>query len=193
MAGNPYRKDIPENVVELLEKSSHIVAKHEEETFFDSTYCDLTDCESPIEQIFLIAFKTMATINDFKPQYFDVKRDIWIEAGVSIVTQARIGDYRVDFLLQYSGPAAVVDAEHKTTISEQEQRCIVVELDGHRFHERDERQRRYEKRRDRTLQKLGYKVFHYTGSELFKAPFKVAAECLSFLTGVPQEDLEQGE
>ncbi len=55
---------------------------------------------------------------------------------------------------------------------------VIVELDGHEFHDKDKRQRSYEKARDRYLTRQGYKVLHYTGSDLVRDPFRVAHEVM---------------
>lgn len=57
----------------------------------------------------------------------------------------------------------------------------VVELDGHEWHDRNEKQRRYEKQRDRYMQARGFRVARYTGSEIVKDPYKAAANALSLV------------
>lgn len=69
--------------------------------------------------------------------------------------QVEIGSYRVDFLVKYK------DLK------------IVIECDGHEFHEKTKKQVQKDKRRDRYLTKLGYKVLRYSGSELFSEPGRV--------------------
>ncbi len=51
---------------------------------------------------------------------------------------------------------------------------IIVELDGHDFHERTPEQAQSDKSRDRELQSLGWMVLRYTGREVLRAP----VECL---------------
>lgn len=75
--------------------------------------------------------------------------------------QEQIGDYRVDFLAL---PA--VESNKK----------IVIECDGHNFHERTKEQAQRDKKRDRDLQSSGYSVFRFTGSELWRDPEKCANE-----------------
>lgn len=67
-------------------------------------------------------------------------------------TQVSIGKYRVDFLLEWNA-------------------CrIVVECDGHEFHEKTKSQAQRDKSRDRYLTSQGYHVLRYTGSEIYKDP-----------------------
>jgi very-short-patch-repair endonuclease len=56
-----------------------------------------------------------------------------------------------------------------------------VYLDGHDFHYKDKRQRSYEKARDREMVRAGYRVLHYTGSDVVADPLKVAYEALEFV------------
>ena len=60
-------------------------------------------------------------------------------------------------------------------------RPLVVELDGHAFHDKDKRQRSYEKARDRYLVQQGLRVLHFTGSDVVADPHKVAYEVLEML------------
>ena len=95
----------------------------------------------------------------------------WHVAGLSIMPQAAIGKYRADFHISH---------ERKFK-NRWEHRQVIVECDSQQFHERTEEERRYEKQRDRFLTTEGYKVFHFTGTEIVKNPWLVAAEILEFV------------
>lgn len=73
----------------------------------------------------------------------------------TIYPQAEILSYRVDFLVVYGD------------------KQIVIECDGHEFHEKTKAQASKDKKRDRELQKAGYIVFRYSGSDLNKDPEKI--------------------
>lgn len=154
--------EIPENVNAFVKHCGDIVADYRLWKFSYWLTPELVICESPVEQLFLAALQTIIKVNDLA------------EDGVTFRQQVAIGKYRVDFRIGW--------ARKKT-------RKVVVELDGQNFHDTDEKQRRYEKARDRFLQKEGYKVFHYTGAEIVKNPFTAAAECLAFVTGDSEEEL----
>ena len=73
-----------------------------------------------------------------------------------IYPQYQIGRYRADFALFakfYNGPVV-----HK----------LVIECDGHDFHEKTKIQAQRDKKRDRDLTAAGYQVFRFTGSEIFR-------------------------
>lgn len=72
--------------------------------------------------------------------------------------QQKIGKYVVDFLCFESD------------------RKIVIECDGHEFHEKTKEQAQKDKERDRFLQINGYEVYRFTGSEIFNNPMKVYFE-----------------
>ncbi len=59
---------------------------------------------------------------------------------------------------------------------------VVVELDGHDFHERTPEQAQSDKSRDRELQALGWHVLRFTGREVLRDPFKCTREVLSLAT-----------
>jgi very-short-patch-repair endonuclease len=171
-------RTIAPNVLEFLDKASAMHGRSEEGKFQSSMYGNLLELgiASPIEDLFWIALNAMCAANwlevnpgpekaidgSFEPGY-----------GIHATPQAKIGNYRVDFLIsQYGiGPDEILVP-------------VIVELDGHAFHDKDKRQRSYEKARDRFLQKEGYKVLHFTGSDVAADPFLVAHEVLGMLGGI---------
>ena len=58
--------------------------------------------------------------------------------------QQRVGDYRADFVVAYAFFGAEID--------------IVVECDGHDFHERTKQQAARDKKRDRFMTAQGYRL-----------------------------------
>jgi very-short-patch-repair endonuclease len=175
--------EIPESVREFQDKCSQIVGRHAEEQFSIDIFNRVQDHDlnSPIEQMFLSAFEALRMINGF-PEYEETMFDGRSESfGTIISCQHKIDKYRVDFFISHK--SASMARENKPAI------MIVVECDGHDFHDKNEIQRRYEKKRDRHMQKLGFRVFRYTGSEIVKDPFVPAAECLSFATGDDFEEM----
>jgi very-short-patch-repair endonuclease len=112
-----------------------------------------------------------------------------INAGLFIEPQRKIGKYRVDFLIKYG--AGAYSFEDGMRLVDKFKR-VIVECDGHDWHETTEAERRSEKERDRFLQKShvftrkngaryrveGSKVLRFTGKEITDDPFKVAMEIL---------------
>jgi len=118
--------------------------------------CDLSRCESPIEQQFYIAWKNET----------DNILGIW-----KIYPQHRykIGEknYRVDFL---------VTLRDGSKSSE-----VIVECDGHDFHEKTKAQAKRDKARDRAFQSIGTPILHFTGSEIYTKDQDCVGEAVNFL------------
>lgn len=167
------RKLVP-NVLAFLEKACDDYARIQGERFSQQMFSELVDwdSDSPIEDIFWMACHVQcASVGT------DVNHCVWVGPGqyaradgIHITPQYKVGNYKVDFLLEQQriGPDEILTP-------------IAVELDGHDFHDRDKRQRSYEKARDRELQRQGLKVIHFTGSDVIADPYKVAFEALSFI------------
>ncbi len=96
-----------------------------------------------------------------------------------------MGDYRVDFLLTLRADSLFVRSsfnlyEFPSGKKVEKPRNIdfekklVIECDGHEYHERTKEQARGDKQRDRYLQRFGFPVYRYTGSEVWENVFKGA-------------------
>ncbi len=114
-------------------------------------------CGSPIEQLLLAALvwigygcdRALVEIWDStmpfeKPQ-----------SNIVIAPQYQAGKHRIDFAIFIN---VIANEEIK----------IVVECDGHNFHEKTKEQAARDKRRDRDLQIAGWKVLRFTGSEIWR-------------------------
>ena len=141
-------------------------------------------CESPIEQFFLI---DLPRCNQFYkpwirkegPQGSSVlgfrlagwgpatgnfrvmiypQHQIRLESDVTL-TEPKT--YRVDFLIEV--------VEEVSLAEERPIFYLVVEMDGHEFHERTKAQAQRDKERDRNLTRAGYKVMRFTGSEIYQS------------------------
>jgi very-short-patch-repair endonuclease len=100
--------------------------------------------QSPIESIVCLYLRTFANEN-FDPLELEV------------LTQMKLGPYIVDFLVIYE----------KLNLK------IVVECDGHDFHEKTKKQAAHDKKRDRFLTKNGFILLRYTGSQICENPHEV--------------------
>lgn len=95
-----------------------------------------------------------------------------IERKLFLRPQAEIGEYRVDFLLHA--------INNRTTDSERVWRRLVIECDGHEFHERTKEQAAKDRSRDRWLTAHDYDVFRFTGSELWRDPWGCAMQVMDW-------------
>lgn len=79
--------------------------------------------------------------------------------------QMPIGTYRADLVLRFVEPDGSFAADR-----------LVIECDGHDYHERTKEQAAHDRRRDRDLQREGYMVLRFTGSQIWQAPVACANE-----------------
>lgn len=172
---------IEQTVIDHLKKISEQVGDFEAMRFDIDCWTECYEGEmvSPIEQILFISLKAVQRFN-----YIDDLREIkhpqkgTVLKGISFFPQFKLEDYRVDFLICYCfGDPLKHDKQ------------LIVECDSQQFHDRSEHERRYEKKRDRFLQKEGYKVFRYTGSEIVKNSLEIAGEIIAYVMGVKASDI----
>jgi hypothetical protein len=138
----------------------------------EDKYCPIVDAvdnggpfESPIEAVFVIWFRVLRLIVPSSPNH--ACRPV-PQYEVTVTNGTR---YRLDF--------AVLPADR--LIAELGEACgqrmrIAVELDGHDFHEKTKEQVTYRNQRDRALIADGWRVFHFSGSELVKQQAYCARE-----------------
>lgn len=93
--------------------------------------------------------------------------------ATAVFPQVRIGRYRVDFLVIFG-----------TGGRNSEVQSIVVECDGHDFHERTKEQAAADRSRDRDLQYWDYKVLRFTGSEIHRDPVGCAFEVMRMVRDI---------
>ena len=176
-------KVIPNNVMDFLKKCSEDIGNFQNDNSNQFIWNRIQDyIDSPIEQLMYCALYTVAYLNQFSmAEPFNIGNKTYL-SGISILPQVEIGNYRVDFLIEFHQLTYIDEHPRKTQ--------VIVECDSQQFHDRTEKERRYEKQRDRYLQSKGYKVFRFTGSEIVKNPLPLAAEIISIVTDTPIEDLQ---
>ena len=103
-------------------------------------------------------------------------RDVEIEHGygagclmasyqMHVWSQVTIGKYRADFLIAYRPGRRDI-------------KYLVIECDGHDFHERTKEQAEHDRRRDREMLSSGIPVLRVTGAEVWRSPVKAAFDVL---------------
>jgi very-short-patch-repair endonuclease len=162
-------RKIEPNVMAFLEGAAQAYGRIQEEDFSQHLY---TRClerhQSPIEDLFWIALATIAAAERIAvnptPEFLP-GTDPYYPHGIYCWPQAKIGRFTVDFLLSTQHPKS----------------GVVVELDGHQFHDKNKHQRSYEKARDRFLVREGYQVLHFTGSDIVRDPYQAAHEVMELM------------
>lgn len=161
---------IAPNVWEFIFKAADIYGRMKAQEFSQRQQALILEgnSQSPIEDLFWIAFEVMC---DRFVEEINAEHGMGIWAS----SQHPIGPYRVDFFLK----------RHYASIRQPGElildAAVIVELDGHEFHDKDKHQRSYEKKRDRYFVSQGYRVVHFTGSDVAADPFRVAHEVLELL------------
>ncbi len=119
-------------------------------------------CESPIEVIFYYFFKNVAHGN-----YRDF--DFVVMPQEDIVAK---NNYRADFL---------IECWHYDDSLDEYYSKVIVECDGHDFHEKTKAQVKRRNERDFNLKMNGYDVIHFSGSEIYNEPEKCAKKVIEYL------------
>jgi very-short-patch-repair endonuclease len=124
-------------------------------------------CRSPIEERMLAA---LLFIDDGYSGI--VAREFYEGSGscTALDLQVAVGPYMADFLVTHAIYGKVVK--------------IIVECDGHDFHEKTKEQARHDKARDRFLVLQGYRVLRFTGSEIHRDANACAQEVGAVLFSV---------
>jgi very-short-patch-repair endonuclease len=199
------------DVDEAVETAISLITANLYASLRSQLYWALGATESPIEGLFFLSLATLAArkqirIEQAEKEYNDVAPVfsplLFDPAGyLRVNVQPTIGEYRVDFLLQYSQRTHGNEGEKRLDLSKpalasftQGTAHLIVECDGHDYHERTKEQAEADKTRDRMLQTVGYPVFRFTGSRLFSDPLACARECLVVLisraSGVSKDETD---
>lgn len=153
------------------------IVNRQVETATANRNCIHSACESPIERQMADALIVCSMMEDVTQlQVFPLVLSLGEDAQyIAIVPQHTIGRYRVDF--------AVVISNHWIGGRHQ----VVVECDGHDFHEKTKEQAARDKLRDRELLCLGWPVMRFTGSEIHRDAAKCAEQVVDALMGFSAE------
>jgi hypothetical protein len=166
------------------------VAEEAASTFLAQRSYYTTATDSEIEALMLAALSeyaarqidyTLHMVNRLTPEK---GRDLfgrgpkWGEFAVQ--TQVNLQDlvdinWRVDFL--FSAPewkTGEYDADKMPLYDSWRQ--LIVECDGHDFHERTKEQAKRDRTRDRQAQEKDLTIYRFTGSEIFNDPWGCAAQ-----------------
>lgn len=131
-------------------------------------------CDSPIEVLMLgaLAYGLNRCTDTRQLSYPAFCSRGKFAEGVHLRAQEKIGPYRVDFALSYV-------AQHSEGVFTKVD--VVIECDGHEYHNITKEQAQRDRERDRYLQQCGWAVLRFTGSEIFRDPQACADQVADFL------------
>lgn len=173
----------------MLEADAHVAYTFKEWKKF---------CDSKIEEMFLMAAIAKAEASDrsyflITPEYWQDENGNLDEAKLYhifdyrmaehgpdqtfIMMQVPVGKYRVDFLL-YHMTAECEDVSTWVKVP------LVIECDGHDFHERTKEQAKRDRSRDREMATAGLHVTRFTGSEIWRDPMACFCQAENLLFAI---------
>lgn len=110
-------------------------------------------CESPIEKSLMAGVVAVASRAGVRVIFKLKDKDINLTTATGepmvIWPQRQVCNHRADFVVEFRGARAV------------------VECDGHAYHERTKKQAERDRGLDRAFQREGFRVFRFTGSEIW--------------------------
>lgn len=129
-------------------------------------------CGSPVEEMFLAALLSsdravnVVLLDPEGNRHFLTDNPDYPERYL-VQPQFRVGRYRCDFLITMKWN------EYQTS--------VVVEIDGHEFHEKTKQQVSKDKARERSIVSSGYRVLRFSGSDVFNNALPCADEVFALL------------
>lgn len=120
--------------------------------------CASSCVKSPIESVMFSLLCNVSTGYGYLTPEFEGEFKFGFIGG-EIKPQFKIGNYFADFAISLYGGDTVV-----------------IECDGHDFHEKTKEQVARDKKRDRFIKGQGYDVYRFSGSEIISSPFSVIEE-----------------
>ena len=169
--------------------------------YYMSTQGEFFANETPIERQFLCAYfsilrafgEDLSETRDQFVDFYDSQAEhqpftpLHVPQYNILIPQFGVGRYRVDFLIGRIGYDVIFEKNEDGVIGEgteilRKYPWIIVECDGHDYHERTKEQAAHDKSRDRFLVAEGYRVMRFTGYEIYRDPLKCAREVYLLLS-----------
>lgn len=139
-----------------------------ENAYFYFSIANLYDpeCKSPIEQIFNFAYSVLTRTSR---KYLDL----------CLIPQYEIKCFGKKYIADFVFDSREVCTPWLDIVNEYK---LVIECDGHDFHEKTKEQVIHDNERDYDLKSAGYDILHFSGSEIYNDPFKCAWKVLKYIS-----------
>lgn len=134
--------------------------------------CDVNmpKLESPIEQIFIVGFEIV------KEWLGEIYSPVY---SINLFSQFEIKTNGKKYIADFAFISEKFADEHDTKLSRNLN--LVIECDGHDFHEKTKEQVAYGNDRDFDLKEAGYEVIHFSGSQIFNNPYGCAGKVMIYI------------
>ena len=163
----------------------------------------LNKCESPAERLFLVEAvrvldaRPMLLPSQSADQYHFAAFPRWgpglerfivrihPQEQIEVEHQSLLREtkhYRTDFLITLERHEDQRGLANRGTFGNTVHARVIVEIDGHDYHERTKEQAKRDRLRDRMFTQAGYVVFRYTGSEVYHDQELPSREVEGFLS-----------
>jgi hypothetical protein len=162
----------------LLSRVHEEVEEYKEERIEEAA----TYCKSPIEQLFYVALHMACRYGSHEWEgclHFEDQETLehlqsqdYYRLRLLVEFQPQLEGWRPDFRIHY------YDFGYRTGV--QKWTSLIVECDGHDFHERTKEQAARDRKRDRLAQHKGTPVLRFTGSELWNRSWECALEVIAW-------------
>ena len=140
-------------------------------------YLEEGKMKSPIEQMFYVAWAYGTQIDN-----------------IILCPQHQIGKYYCDFYVDLLAHFSLHDYPFtETQINDLKASLplIAIELDGHEWHEKSKDQVEKDKQRERFIVSQGYKVFRFSGREVFRRPLDCVVEVRNFIRPILKNEKQK--
>lgn len=145
------------------------------------TFHDEAVGDSPIERLFITALESIVLAGLVEYRFVRFPSAHWSisellaqrdQLSLIVEPQAKVSGWRVDFLIYAWDTGRATGRE--------QWRRLIVECDGHDFHERTKAQAICDRSRDRAAQLEGVTVLRFTGSEIHNDPMECAMQVVEW-------------
>lgn len=135
---------------------------------------------SPIERIFCIGLWSFVDLRSWE---YDGFSTVVVRYGGREMSEQDLANANKHgaILLEYQKNELSWRADFVLSVPSLSSKKLIVECDGHQFHERTKEQAARDRSRDREAQAAGYPILRFTGSELYQNPLKCVREVLDAL------------
>lgn len=154
---------VEDHLADLMDETDYPFASPIERLFFVALVFACRYGQTEIDEVF--------TIQDHG-QLKRLKESGWTKTGLLVEFQPQLEGWKPDFLIHYY--------DHGYPNREPCWRSLIIECDGHDFHERTKKQAARDRKRDRTAQHHGIPVLRFTGSELWADAWGCAIEVIAW-------------